>query len=286
MGDEWEDWEEEDEEEEWEVDPASTPHCQPAPRKEYPNLPKKKARKAQYGDRLRTLIKSYKSCLIVSIDNVGSKQMQDIRMALRGKAVLLMGRNSIIRRIIKEEMKNNPKLSVLLDLINGNIGMCFSNNDLAKCRKKILSFKVPAGAKPNTLAQSEVWIPAGSTGLDPGQTAFFQALNIGTKISRGAIEIINEVCLVEEGQMVTSSHVALLEKLNIRPFSYGMKVSMVYEDGSSYVASVLDLEEDILLKRFGATCALVAALSLQVGIPTKASLIHTLAHGFQRFEFC
>lgn len=278
---EWdEEWDEE-EESEWEVDPASTPHSVPAQRKAYPNLSSKKARKAQYADRLRTLLGAYKNALIVTIDNVGSKQMQDIRMSLRGKAILLMGRNSVIRRVLREEMVANPKLKALHDLIEGNVGLCFSNNDLARVRKRLLKNRVPASAKQGTIANDDVFVPPGSTGLDPGQTGFFQALNIGTKISRGAIEIISEVHLIKVGDLVTVSHVALLEKLNIRPFTYGMVVNTVYEDGDVYDASVLDLDEDTLLGKFAFAVNYVAAASLAVGIPNQASLIHNLAHGFR-----
>jgi hypothetical protein len=53
-----------------------------------------------------------------------------------------------------------------------------------------------------------------------GQTNFFQALNISTKIVKGAIEIVSEVHLIKVGEKVTMSHVAMLDKMNIRPFFY------------------------------------------------------------------
>jgi large subunit ribosomal protein LP0 len=55
--------------------------------------------------------------------------------------------------------------------------------------------QVPAAARAGAVSPVEVIIPAGSTGLDPGQTAFFQVLNIGTKIARGSIEVRNTVCV-------------------------------------------------------------------------------------------
>lgn len=281
MAEEWdEEWDEE-EESDWETDPANTPHAVPAQRKPYPGASSKKRRKMQYADRLRTLLRAYTKVLILNIDNVGSNQMQKVRLSLRNKAILLMGRNSIIRRIIREEMKANPKLKALHDLINGNVGLCFSNNDLSKVRKYITKNKVPASAKQDTIASDDVWVPPGSTGLDPGQTGFFQALNIATKINRGAIEIISDVHLIKPGDKVTASHVVLLEKLGIRPFSFGITVPTVYEDGDVYEASVLDLDEDTLLSKFHFAARFVAAMSLAIGVPTEASLIHNIAHGYR-----
>jgi large subunit ribosomal protein LP0 len=81
--------------------------------------------------------------------------------------------------------------------------------------------QVPAGAKAGTLAPTDVFVPPGPTGLDPGQTGFFQALNIATKIVKGSIEIVAQVHLIKKGDKITSSAVALLSKLDIKPFFYG-----------------------------------------------------------------
>ena len=78
-----------------------------------------------------------------------------------------------------------------------------------------------APARSGTVAPCDVIVPAGPTGCDPGQTAFFQALAIPTKIAKGQIEIISDVKLITLGEKVGSSEAALLQKLNIKPFSYG-----------------------------------------------------------------
>lgn len=49
--------------------------------------------KRQYGLRLVQYIEEYSKALIVHCDNVGSRQMQNIRIALRGKAAMIMGKN-------------------------------------------------------------------------------------------------------------------------------------------------------------------------------------------------
>jgi len=209
---------------------------------------------------------------------VGSNQMQKVRLALRGKAVLLMGKNTVLRKVINQEAEKNPKLAALLDNITGNIGFVFTNGDLNECRSTIQSNKVPAAAKSGTLAPTDVHVPAGPTGLDPGQTAFFQALQIPTKIARGSIEIINKVHLVKSGEKITLSHVALLQKLNIRPFHYGIVVTHAFEDGAVYEAKLLDMTSDDLLQKFFKGVRHVAALSLAVNHPTLASLPHIFAN--------
>jgi large subunit ribosomal protein LP0 len=243
---------------------------------------KRRIRKANLKQKLDRLLHEYKNVLICTVDNVGSNQMQKVRIALRGKAELLMGKNTIMRKVIREHAVQNPNLEALLPHVWGNIGFVFTNADLKQVRETVLKNKVPAAAKSGTLAPTDVFVPPGPTGLDPGQTAFFQALNIATKIARGSIEIINQVHLIRKGEKVTSSAVALLTKLDIKPFFYGIVVTKVYEGGVVYEASVLDLSQEDLFAKFFSGVRKVAALSLAIGYPTHASLPHLLGSGFRK----
>jgi len=248
-------------------------------------MTKRAIRKAGLMAKLNDYLVKYKNVLICTVDNVGSHQMQKVRIALRGKAVLLMGKNTICRKAIREHQESNPALEALLPYVKGNIGFVFTDSDLNQVRKVILENKVPAPARQGSYAPTDVIVPPGPTGLDPGQTAFFQALNISTKIARGSIEIINEVLLVKGGEKVTSSHVALLAKLNINPFFYGIKVTHVYEGGSVYESSVLDLTKEDLYAKFFGGVRRIAALSLAIGYPTTASLPHILGGAFRKLLY-
>jgi len=196
-----------------------------------------------------------------------------------------MGKNTICRKAIREHQESNPSLEALLPFVRGNIGFVFTNDDLNAVRKIILENKVPAAAKQGSLAPIDVFVPPGPTGLDPGQTAFFQALNISTKIARGSIEIINQVHLIKAGEKVTASHVALLSKLNINPFFYGIKVAHVFEGGSVYSADVLDLTKEDLFAKFFSGVRKIAALSLSIGYPTVASAPHILGGAFRKLLY-
>lgn len=58
----------------------------------------KTANKANYFDKLKGLLEEYKSIFIVTVDNVSSQQMHEIRASLRGDGVVLMGKNTMVRR--------------------------------------------------------------------------------------------------------------------------------------------------------------------------------------------
>merc|ERR1712176_1465328 len=121
----------------------------------------------------------------------------------------------------------------------------------------------------------------GPTGMDPSQTAFFQALNIGTKIVKGQIELVSEFPILKTGEKVSPSAAVLLTKLAIRPFEYGMEVEQVFQDGSVFAAAVLDIKEAVLIQKFMAGVANMAAFSRELGIPTEAGLPHMFGNAFR-----
>jgi len=117
--------------------------------------------------------------------------------------------------------------------------------------------------------------------MDPGQTSFFQALGIGTKIVKGQIEIISDQHLVVQDKKVGNSEAVLLKKLNIKPFSYALKLVNIYDNGSIYTAKVLKLSQTEVLNKFLTGVRNIAALSLAVGVPTEASVPHSIGNGFK-----
>ncbi|KAK0405808.1 hypothetical protein QR680_018210 [Steinernema hermaphroditum] len=238
--------------------------------------------KANYFVRIIELFEEYPKCLIVGVDNVGSKQMQEIRAAMRGKAEILMGKNTMIRKAIRGHLQKNPDLEKLLPHIVGNVGFVFTKDDLSDIRNALLENKRGAPAKAGAIAPCDVKLPPQNTGMGPEKTSFFQALQIPTKISRGTIEILNEVHLIKEGEKVGASESALLNMLNIQPFSYGLAVQQVFDNGAVYSPAVLDLTTEELRNRFLAGVRNVAAISLAINHPTLASAPHIIANGFKQ----
>jgi large subunit ribosomal protein LP0 len=238
-------------------------------------------RKQAYFQKLGQLLSEYPKILIVGADNVGSSHMQKIRKNLRGKAVLLMGKNTMVRKAIRGFAETNAKLQVVLPYVKGNVGLVFAKDDLSSVKKIISENKVAAPAKVGAVAPSDVIIPAGPTGMEPTQTSFLQALNIASKISKGQVDIISDVKIISAGQRVGSSESTLLAKLNIKPFQYGLIIQTVYDEGSIYSPAVLDMTDDDLLAKFRNGVKNVACVSLATKYPTIAALPHVVTNGFK-----
>merc|ERR1712242_185069 len=124
-----------------------------------------------------------------------------------------------------------------------NVGFVFTNRELTEVRDLLLANKKAAPAKAGALAPVDVTIPAQNTGMGPEKTSFFQALQIPTKITKGTIEIIQDVPIIHVGDKVGAS-----------------------EDTKD---------------KFMAGVANVAAVCLQIGYPTMASAPHSIANGMK-----
>ncbi|TFL03999.1 ribosomal protein L10-domain-containing protein [Pterulicium gracile] len=240
-----------------------------------------RADKEIYFNKLKELLAKYPSIFIVNVDNVGSNQMHQIRVALRGKGVVLMGKNTMVRRALRTLLAENPQYERLFPHVRGNIGFVFTSTDLKEVRDLIVANKVAAPARAGAFAPRDVSVPAGNTGMEPGKTAFFQALGIPTKIARGTIEIVSDVKVVHAGTRVGSSEATLLNMLNISPFTYGMSVVQIYDNGQSFAPSVLDVDEKELLDRFSTGIKTIAAISLALNYPTLVSVVHSLVNSYK-----
>jgi len=240
-----------------------------------------RAQKELYFEKLKQLIVKHPSIFIVNVDNVGSNQMHQIRVALRGKGIVLMGKNTMVRRALRSIIADYPQLERLLPHVRGNIGFVFTSGDLAEIRGIITANKVAAPARAGALAPRDVSVPAGNTGMEPGKTSFFQALGIPTKIARGTIEIVSDVQVVTAGTRVGPSEAALLNMLKISPFTYGMTVVQIYDQGNVFPPDVLDVSTDELVNRFLTGVKTVAAISLALNYPTLVSVTHSLVNAYK-----
>jgi large subunit ribosomal protein LP0 len=238
-------------------------------------------KKKNYINQLQNLCEEYKKIIVVNADNVGSSQFAEVRKALRGRAIILMGKKTLMRKAINMYSDRNEQLKKILPFCRGNIGLVFTNDDLVEIKNIIVEHKVAAPAKQGSISPVRVIIPAQNTGMEPTKTSFFQALNIATKITRGSVEILHDHVLLEPGDKVGNSEATLLQMMNIKPFTYGLTITQIYDDGALYAPAVLDLTEDDLMKKFQNAVSNVAAVSLEVGYPTEASIPHSIANYFK-----
>jgi len=241
-------------------------------------------KKVAYASRLENLLATLPNVLLISADNVGSQQMHIVRAELRKegqKAEVLMGKNTMIKFVIRRAAGAKPSFNKLADAIKLNVGLVFTDCEPKKIREILEKNKVVAGAKAGAIAPTDVFLEAGPTGMEPAQTGFFQALGIATKITKGTIEVIKQVSLAKMGEKVGPSEAALMTKMGMKPFLYGLKVIGVFDGEGMIDPAVLDIDDDDIRACFKEAMGRVAAVGLKIGYPVAPAVPHMVANAFR-----
>lgn len=259
----------------------------------------KQIKKDKRWRRVQEIAYKYNNVLFVDVDNVSSNQICQIRAKLRPiDAQMVMGKNTLMRAALtaakvkpqagdedyevrKDEWYDNPNIDRIITQLRKNTNLIFSNGDLSEVKAVLDDVVRPSPAKAGMIAPDNVSIPAGSTGLDPKQTAFFQNLQIQTKIVKAQIDIIADKQVIWKGDKIGATEAQLLDKLKIYPFQYKMEVKKVLQDGSLFDAAALDLDDSAIIAKFKKAINVQTSLSLGLGIPTQASAPHSILNGFK-----
>lgn len=168
-----------------------------------------------------------------------------------------------------------------MPLCRGNVGFVFTNEDLKDIREVLLENRVLAPARAGAIAPKDVWIQAANTGMPPDKTSFFQALGVPTKISRGTIEITSDVKILQQDVKVGPSEATLLNMLNISPFTYGMTVVKVYDNGQVFGSEILDITDEELISNVLGAIATITAVSLAANYPTLPAVSHSIINNYK-----
>jgi large subunit ribosomal protein LP0 len=260
----------------------------------------KKEKKRIIINNLYEAFTKYKQVLVVKLDNVSSNQIQQARVALRQqkKGIMIVGKNTVVSRAIalatkapkegekgfdirKDWFADNTQIHKLEDLLKGKVGLIFSDAPVFEIKPIIESNRKPAAAKVGMLAPIDVVVPPGPTGMDPSQISFFHALNMSTKINKGQIEITKEFKVCTAGKKVGNSESVLLQKLNIKPFAYGMEIYRVYDDGTILTPEIFNMNPADIISKFSNAANKIAAISLAIGQPNQLSAQHLVLNGFK-----
>lgn len=73
----------------------------------------KSEKKIAYDQKLCQLLDEYTQVLVAVADNVGSNQLQNIRKGLRGDSVVLMGKNTMMKRSVRIHAEKTGNQAIL-----------------------------------------------------------------------------------------------------------------------------------------------------------------------------
>jgi len=214
--------------------------------------------------------KAYKLIGLVDMYGIPAQQVQQIRRNLRGKAVIKVTRNTLIRHAFEEIGGDTKNLS---KFISGHSAIIFTNDNPFKLYKQLEKTKTKMAAKAGEKAPEDIVIASGPTSFKPGPiVGELQQAGIPAAIEAGKVRIKETRTVVKKGGVISAKLAAILVKLDIKPMDVGVALQAAYHDGSIYEPSVLAVDETVILGQIALAGRQALALSLEAAIPTKDSM--------------
>jgi large subunit ribosomal protein L10 len=211
--------------------------------------------------------KEYKLIGLVDIYGIPAQQVQQIRRNLRGKAVIKVTRNTLIKHAFEEiggDVKNLAKY------ISGHSAIIFTNDNPFKLFKQLEKTKTKMAAKAGEKAPEDIVIPGGPTSFKPGPiVGELQQAGIPAAIEGGKVKIRETKTVVKKGGVINAKLAAILVKLDVKPMDVGVILQAAFHDGNIYEPSVLAVDETVILGQIALAARQATALSVEAAYPTK-----------------
>jgi len=225
-------------------------------------IPEWKRKEVEY---LVDLLKKYKVIAIADLTKLPSAQLQEIRKALRTRVYMRVSKNTLMAKAIDRVVNHRKGIEKLKEYLKGSNIFLFTDMNPFELYMLLEKYKIPAYAKPGDIAEKEIVIPAGNTGIPPGPIfSVFGKLKIPTKVQEGTIWVAKDTVVAKPGDRISPELASLLQKLEIMPMEIGLKLKVVYEDG--VILKPQDLKLNVEEYRKKIEEAFLNAYRLGVGI--------------------
>ncbi|MEW6221810.1 MAG: 50S ribosomal protein L10 [Candidatus Hadarchaeota archaeon] len=222
---------------------------------------------------LGRLAQEYPVIGLVDISELPAKQFQQIRRKLRGQAVIIVSKNTLLTRALDKAAEKDAKFKELAGMIGGQSGLIFSKMNPFKLNKFLRDSRVNAPAKPGSKSQKDVIIPAGDTDLAPGPAVGeLQKLGIKARIQAGKVVILEDFHILKVGDVVTKEISDAIAKFGIMPLELGIRLKAAFEGGTIFVGSVLDVDEKVVISQLLESRAFAFSLAMNASYPARETI--------------
>jgi large subunit ribosomal protein L10 len=207
---------------------------------------------------------------LVDIYGIPASQVQQIRRNLRGKATIMVTRNTLIRHAV-DELGGN--LKSIAHHISGHSALIFTNDNPFRLFRSLEKTKTKMTAKPGEIAPEDIVVAKGPTNFKPGPiVGELQQAGIPAAIEGGKVRIRETKVVVKRGAVITARQADVLAKLNIKPMDVGLILQAAFYDGDLYEPSVLAIDESLYLGRLALAVRQAFSLSVNAAYPTKETI--------------
>jgi large subunit ribosomal protein L10 len=213
------------------------------------------------------LLEKYSVVAAADLQKVRSSQIQEIRKKLRGKADFIVAKNTILRKASSSIASKKENVDKFADGLTGSKVLIFTQMNPFELIMFLNRNKVRVPAKGGDIATSDIVIPAGNTGLQPGPViSEFNEAKVQTRIEGGSIFVARDTVVAEKGDVVSTKTASLLSKLGMKPMDAGLSLSYAYDNGLVLGPDDLSFDLDQMKNDFTSAARLAFGVAVEANI--------------------
>ena len=232
--------------------------------------------KKEIFDDLSELMNKYPVIAVADLQKVRSSQIQEIRKKLRGRADMLVAKNTILKKAAEKSADGKENVDKFADSLTGSKVLIFTQMNPFELIIFLDKNKVRVPAKGGDVATGDIMIPAGNTGMQPGPViSEFNEAKVQTRIEGGSIFVAKDTVVVEKGEVIPVKTASLLSKLGMKPMEAGLSLSYAYDHGSILNTNDLEFNLDKMKADISSAARLAFGVAVEANIllPETAPMI-------------
>jgi len=210
-------------------------------------IPKWKIEEVEY---LTKLFKEYPVFLIADLQGYPTNQLQKLRKKLSKKVVFRVSKNKLILLAMKKAGIDTSKFEKIL---TGQNLLMFTKMNAFELAYLLEQQRAYTYYKPGDIADKEIVIPEGDTGIPPGpMLSVFGKLKIPTRVQGNSIVVTRDTVVAKPGDEISVDLASLLQKLDLPLKEVVLKIKAAYDHGVFIPGDKLKLDlkeyEDLISK--------------------------------------
>tara|TARA_Y100000034_G_scaffold3294_1_gene3953 strand:- start:3251 stop:4246 length:996 start_codon:yes stop_codon:yes gene_type:complete len=235
---------------------------------------KHKANVADYKKRivkeLVDLINNHPIVGAINLENLPAPQLQKMREKLRSSVIIKVTKRRLMKLAIDQTKDKKKGIEKIIPHLKGMPGLLFTKENPFKLAKIIRKNKSPAPAKAGQIAPKDIIIKAGVTPFAPGPViSELGAIGLKSGVENGKVAIKEDKVVTKEGEVIKANVASMLTRLSIFPMEVGLDLVAVFEDGTIFARSVLDIDDKQFMENMALAGTESFNLAIDIGYMTK-----------------
>ncbi|MGC8982722.1 MAG: 50S ribosomal protein L10 [Desulfurococcaceae archaeon] len=231
--------------------------------------------KIELANEVEELARKHRSILVLDLNGVPAKHIQVLRKKLDKHAVMKVVKPKVALKGLERVLQNAKQLEKYM---SGQVMLVFSNKNAFELAKMVEDFVTYDYYKPGDVAEEEIVIPEGNTGLPAGPIlSVFGRLKVPTRVQGNVVYVVKDTVVAKPGDVISADLASILQKLGLALKKIRVKIKCGVDGGLVIPGEQLKLNIAEYEEGLKAAALDALKLAIELVIPEEPVLGYVLA---------